>query len=297
MKKPIATISLLLNVILLTGILGFAIKRGYLARLFLMFNENYIELPTDTLSSDSGWQDEVKYQLYLTKSTQIDTCFFGDSITSELGHTMGKDTFNFALPGLTTISQLEQLKQLTAAHVKCNKAIIALGTNDAIYSTIDDRQFINNMQQIIRLIRTKMNAKKVVLIPAFYSSVAASHDITLAGPLERVEQIKALTRQVAATEKVLIVEKELQPLYEGTVLKENVTIDGVHLNAEGRKIYRGALLKILGGDKQVESQPRPGFKPIHLKKDGSPQSLLFRVLTTSQEAVGGLPSLLPHFRW
>ncbi|MEG4109750.1 SGNH/GDSL hydrolase family protein [Microcoleus sp. S13_C5] len=246
MKKPIATISLLLNVILLTGILGFAIKTGYLGRLFVMFNANYMELPTDTLSSNSWWEDEVKYQLYLTKSTQIDTCFFGDSITSGLGNTMGKDTFNFALSGMTTISQLEQLKQLTGAHVKCNKAIIALGTTDASDRTMDG-QFIDNMQQIIRLIRTKMNAQKVLLIPAFYSSVAASHDITLAGPLERVEKIKALTRQVAATEKVLIVEKELQPLYEGTVLKETVTIDGVHLNAEGRKIYRGVLLKILAG--------------------------------------------------
>jgi GDSL-like Lipase/Acylhydrolase family len=244
MKKLLATISLLLNVIVLTGILGWAIKTGYLGRILVMFNETYIELPTDTLSSNPWWEDEVKYQLDLTKQTQIDTCFFGDSITYGLGNNMGNDTFNFALPGMSTISQLEQLKQLTAARVKCNKAIIALGTNDATYRTTD-AQFINNMQQIISIIRTKMNAKKVLLIPSFYSTVAASHDLTLAGPLERVEKIRAFTRQVAATEKVLIVEKELQPLYEGTVLKENVTKDGVHLNSEGRIIYRGALLKIL----------------------------------------------------
>lgn len=259
MKKKIAAISLLLNVILLTGILWFTMKRGYLGHFFVMFNANNTELSTDTLGSSSGWLDEVNYQVELTKSTKINTCILGDSITSGLGNTMGKDTFNFALPGMSTISLLAQLKLLTAAQVKCNKAIIAIGTNDADYRIID-AQFINNMQQIIRIVRTQMNTKKVLLIPAFYSTLAASHDITLAGSLERVEKFKALTRQVAATEKVLIVEKELQPLYEGTVLKENVTQDGVHLNAEGRKIYRGVLLKIVGGDNQVKSLARPRFK-------------------------------------
>ncbi len=65
-----------------------------------------------------------------------------------------------------------------------------------------DAEFIDNMQQIIRIVKTKMNTKKVVFIPAFYSTLAASHDITLAGYLERVEKTKALTHQVAATENL-----------------------------------------------------------------------------------------------
>lgn len=246
MKKTIAIISLLLNVILLTGILEFTMKRGYLGRFLVMFNANSIGLSTDTLSSSSWWLDEVDYQLYLTKNTQINACIWGDSITSELGNTMGQDTFNFALPGMSTISLIEQLKLLTAAKVKCNTSIIAIGTNDAGYR-INDPQFVNNMQEIIRTVRTKMNTQKVVLIPAFYSTIEASHDITLAGSLERVKSIQALTRQVAATDKLLIVEKEIQPLYEGTVLKDKVTTDGVHLDSEGRQIYRRALLKILKG--------------------------------------------------
>lgn len=67
--------------------------------------------------------------------------------------------------------------------------------------------------------KTRISSFAALFAPAFYSTLAASHDITLAGSLERIEKFKALTRQVAATEKVLIVERELQPLYEGTVLK------------------------------------------------------------------------------
>jgi lysophospholipase L1-like esterase len=50
---------------------------------------------------------------------------------------------------------------------------------------------------------------------------------------------------VASTEKVLISNSGVQLLYNGQALKENLTTDGVHLNEDGKKIYREALLKIL----------------------------------------------------
>jgi hypothetical protein len=62
-------------------------KTGYLGRILVMFNETYIEFPPDTLNSNSWWEDEVKYQLDLTKQTKIDTYFFCDSITYWLGIT------------------------------------------------------------------------------------------------------------------------------------------------------------------------------------------------------------------
>jgi lysophospholipase L1-like esterase len=90
-----------------------------------------------------------------------------------------------------------------------------------------------------------MGNKEIFLIPAFYSTVAASSDPTVAAPLSRVEQINALINQVAETEKVPVA-AGLAPLYENNALKESFTSDGEHLNAEGLKIYRQALLQILG---------------------------------------------------
>ena len=37
----------------------------------------------------------------------------------------------------------------------------------------------------------------------------------------------------------------MQRLFEGKALKANLTSDGVHLNLDGKKIYREALLKIV----------------------------------------------------
>ena len=242
--KNIAILSILLNVILGSVILIYAGKRGYLGRSLVMANANYLELPTDTLSSQSWWQDEVKFQVAVTRNAHIKTCFFGDSITSMLGNTLGDNSFNFAIGGMSAISQLEQLKFLTAAKIKCDRAIVALGTNDAIYRTMDG-QFIKNMQQVIGTVKNELGAKQVVLLPAFYSTVEASRDVSVAAPIPRVDRFNQLIRQVAVAQKLSVEDAAVQPVFEGKALKANLTSDGVHLNVEGKKIYREALLKIV----------------------------------------------------
>ena len=236
--------------ILLLVLLSYAYRMGYLGRLLVLINANFIELPTDNLSSRDWWKKEVEHQVFVSQNRQYETCLFGDSISSGIGNTLGKQTYNFALPGMSTISQIEQLKALTAVNLRCQNVIIAIGTNDADYRTMN-YQFFRNMKQIISIVK-RMEANPpsglshhVILLPAFYSTLTASHDITRAGTIERVEEINALIRQVASTEKVLISNSGVQLLYNGQALKENLTTDGVHLNEDGKKIYREALLKIL----------------------------------------------------
>lgn len=199
--------------------------------------------PKDNLSSTALWQLEVEYQKLATQGKQYEACLFGDSITAELGNTLGARTFNFALDGLSTISLVEQLKLLIPANVKCPKTVIAIGGNDAWYQ-LSDELFIKKLQESIALVR-QMGTKEIFLIPAFYSTVAASLDPSIAAPLKRVKEINNLIDQVAATEKVSVEAEGIQPLYQDNVLKNNLTTDGDHLNAAGLEIYRKALLKIL----------------------------------------------------
>ncbi|MEG4285555.1 SGNH/GDSL hydrolase family protein [Microcoleus sp. A006_D1] len=233
-----------MNVFLISVSSVYAWKRGYLGRSLVMANANYLELPTDTLSSQSWWQDEVNYQVAVTQDTHIKTCVFGDSITAMLGNTLGDNSFNFAIGGMSAISQLEQLNLLTAARVRCDLAIIALGTNDAIYRTMDGK-FMKNMQQVIGILKNNLGAKQVVLLPAFYSTVEASRDVSVAAPIPRVDKFNQLIRQVAVAQSLSVDDAAVQPLFEGKALKANLTSDGVHLNLDGKKIYREALLKIV----------------------------------------------------
>ena len=200
--------------------------------------------PKDDVTSSPLGRIALQYQTLAAQNKQFSGCLFGDSISAGLGNTLGSGTFNFGLNGLSTISLLEQLKSLIPTKVKCEKAIIAIGGNDALYG-ISDELFSKNLQEAIALIRT-MGTKEIFLIPAFYSTVAASSDPKVAAPRSKVEQINVLINQVAETEKVPVAAAGLAPLYENNILKENLTSDGDHLNAEGLKIYRQALLQILG---------------------------------------------------
>jgi lysophospholipase L1-like esterase len=199
--------------------------------------------PKDNVSSSPLGQIALQYQTLAVQDKQLSGCLFGDSISAGLGNTLGKGTFNFGLNGLSTISLLEQLKSLIPTKVKCEKAIIAIGGNDAWYG-ISDELFSKNLQEAIALVRT-MGTKEIFLIPAFYSTVEASSDPTVSAPLSRVEQINALINQVGEREKVPVAAAAVAPLYENNVLKKDLTSDGDHLNAEGLKIYREALFQIL----------------------------------------------------
>lgn len=199
----------------------------------------------DNVTAIPWWQDEVQYRLNITRNQQYNNCVFGDSITSGLGNTLGERTFNFALSGMSSVSLLEQLRREWSAGVRCNQVIIAMGTNDAEY-VISNDQFVNNMHQAIALSR-QLDANRIVLLPAFYSTIAASQNIDMAGPIARVNEINGLLQQVARSEQVAFLNGRLQPLYQGQALREDVTTDGVHLNAKGRTIYRNVLLQLLRG--------------------------------------------------
>lgn len=197
----------------------------------------------DNLSSTKYWKVAVQYQVLASQNKQYNSCLFGDSISSALGNSLGEQNFNFAISGMSTVSLIEQLKLLIPTGVKCEKAIIAIGTNDALYD-ISDEMFIKNLQQTIILTR-KLNPKEIILIPAFYSTLAASYQPNMAGSISRVDEINDLLYQVAEAENLPVEVEAIQPLFAHKELKHNLTIDGVHLNDKGLEIYRKALVKII----------------------------------------------------
>ncbi|HLO50871.1 MAG TPA: SGNH/GDSL hydrolase family protein [Kamptonema sp.] len=195
--------------------------------------------PQDRLSSTLWWQLTVFYQTQISSKKQYKWVLFGDSISAHVGNSFGKDFFNFAISGMSLVSLVEQLKLLQQAEVKCDRAIVAIGTNDAWYG-ISDETFISLMKEAVFLLRT-MGATQIVLIPAFYSTVAASFNPLRAAPFQRVDEINLLIHQVAQTENLSLEGEGIFALYADKSLKEDLTTDGVHLNQEGCQIYRQFL--------------------------------------------------------
>ena len=179
----------------------------------------------------------------LTKNQQYQGCIWGDSISSALGNSLGEQNFNFAIGGMISVSLLEQLKTLMPNNFKCEKAVIAIGTNYAMYG-ISDEAFVKNLKDAIALLRL-MGTQQIILIPAFYSTVKASYETNLAGTITRVDEINALIYQVSASENVKIEADGIQALFKDRALNESLTIDGVHLNPKGSDIYSQVLSTIL----------------------------------------------------
>ncbi len=225
------------------GILDANLSKVFPLNLEIVSSAVASSVPGDHLTDDPAWQDQVQYEVFLTQNKKYNACLFGDSISFTLGNNLGDHNFNFALPSaMSTVSLIEQLKILNNGNLKCDHAIIAIGTNDAA-DAIEDQQFISNMQNVISQVR-QMGANRITLIPAFYSTLAAINNHQ-AGTISRVEQINTLIGYIAAKEKVKVAAAVIQPLFTQQTLNPNFTIDGFNLNVDGRKIYRASLLNMI----------------------------------------------------
>jgi lysophospholipase L1-like esterase len=200
----------------------------------------------DKLPSVDWWRSKVGSQITASAGKRYTGCVFGDSISSGLGNSLGQWNYNFAMGGMSTVSLLEQLKQLKSGNIQCQKVIVAIGTNDAMYS-ISNVDFKNNLRQIVTLTRG-LGASEITLLPAFYSTVEASENPNVAGTLDRVDEINTLIRQVGKDQDVTVRTDVIQPLFRDRALRDDLTVDGVHLNGSGKSIYRQALLNLLNSD-------------------------------------------------
>ena len=198
--------------------------------------------PDDRLPMILAWQTLVEYQAIVSQGQSYRGCLFGDSISSGLGNSVGEHRFNFAIGGMSSVSLIEQLKTLIAQKVHCQTVIVAIGTNDAWYQ-IDNAKFKQNMAQVLTLARS-LSAEHIYVLPAFYSTVAASKNPELAGSIQRVDEINGLLKEVAIAQHVPLEATALESLFEQKALRESLTIDGVHLNEAGQAIYRKALLQL-----------------------------------------------------
>lgn len=211
-----------------------------------VFAESMPRPPQDQLPTIPAWQTLVQYQAIVSQGQQYQGCLLGDSISSALGNSFGEQRFNFAIAGMSTVSLIEQLQTLVDRQVKCQTVIVAIGTNDAWYH-ITDQQFKQNMTRIIALVRS-LSPKQIYVLPAFYSTVAASQNPELAGSIQRVDEINTLLSAVVTEQRVSIEASALTPLFEQKALKESLTTDGVHLNETGQAIYRKILLQLFAAN-------------------------------------------------
>ena len=91
---------------------------------------------SDNLTLSWLWKPTIQAQIQLSQGQTYKAFLWGDSISQ--GIHFGDGTVNFALGGLSSISLVEQLKLHQAEKIQCPHAILAIGTNDAMYGRSED---------------------------------------------------------------------------------------------------------------------------------------------------------------
>lgn len=209
--------------------------------LFLLFS---LSAFTQTAKWDSTFrpnnyvQRVENFRSYPNAPTDI--IFLGNSITdytdwNELLQL--KNARNRGISGDITFGVLERLSEVTDG--KPAKVFILIGIND-ISRNIPDSVILDNYKKIIQQIKTESPATRIyfsTLLPVNNSFPARNHF----NKDEHIEFVNQEIKKLAATEKITVIDIHPHFLDADKKLEKKYTYDGLHLNAEGYKIWAAIL--------------------------------------------------------
>jgi lysophospholipase L1-like esterase len=183
------------------------------------------------------------YQSYPHAASDI--VFLGNSITDRVdwNELLGIcNVHNRGISGDITFGVLERLDEVTGGNPA--KVFILIGIND-ISRNIPDSIIANNYRRIIQRIRQESPETKIY----FQTLLPVNNEFTQfknhynkdAHILWLNEQIKALGKQ----EHITVIDLYPHFLNEEKKLDSRYTLDGLHLNAEGYKVWAKILIPYL----------------------------------------------------
>lgn len=189
---------------------------------------------------------EFKVQLYQSyPHSKKDIVFLGNSITDRVdwNELLGMcNVHNRGISGDITFGVLERLSEVTEG--KPAKVFILIGIND-VSRNIPDSVIANNYKRIIERIKKESPGTKIyfqTLIPVnneftqFKNHYNKDRHI-----LWLNEQIKALGKQ----EHIHVIDLYPHFLNDENKLDMKYTLDGLHVNAEGYKVWKEILKPML----------------------------------------------------
>ncbi|MFE7373437.1 SGNH/GDSL hydrolase family protein [Bacillus cereus] len=257
--KKVATISIALNATLF--LLG-----GYFVYLnggssfikdkmsFFTSDDREIETPsgpkvksTEVSSSTDGNNDKKRSFTPLHKvresvfnsavSVETGVVFLGDSLTdyNEWGEAFSHvKTYNRGISGDTTIDVIDRLNQVIA--LKPSKVFLMVGINDLRAKTPKE-EVVKNYNNIVKQLKTKLPETKIFIESILPIHVSKPSNLNN----EDVNWINRELDKIAKENEYTFI--NLHPLFtdKDGQLKKEWTVDGVHINGEGYKVWENEI--------------------------------------------------------
>jgi lysophospholipase L1-like esterase len=174
---------------------------------------------------------------------KTDIVFLGNSITAGtdwmelLGNAHAR---NRGISGDITFGVLERLDEVTEG--RPSKVFVLIGIND-ISRNIPDSVIVNNYRRIMEGIKKASPATRIY----FYTLLPVNNEFTQFknhyNKDEHILNVNAALKKLAAQEKITLIDLYPHFLDAAGKLDKQYTIDGLHLNAAGYKVWAAILKK------------------------------------------------------
>lgn len=174
-----------------------------------------------------------------------DIIFLGNSITQGVDWAellQNPNCKNRGISGDITYGVLERLSEVTEG--KPAKVFVLIGIND-IEHNIPDTLIVNNYRRIIRQIKAESPKTKIY----FHTLLPVNNEFTQFkkhyNKDEHIAFVNAGLKKIAEEEKITLIDLHPHFLDASNKLDKRYTQDGLHLNAEGYKVWAGILKQYL----------------------------------------------------
>ncbi|OQP62808.1 sialate O-acetylesterase [Niastella vici] len=178
-------------------------------------------------------------------NSKKDIIFLGNSITQGVDWAellQNKHARNRGISGDITYGVLERLSEVTEGQPA--KVFVLIGIND-IEHNIPDSLIVNNYRRIIRQIKAESPRTKIY----FHTLLPVNNEFTQFkkhyNKDEHILFVNTELKKIAAEENITLIDLHPHFLDAANKLDKKYTQDGLHLNAEGYKVWAGILKQYL----------------------------------------------------
>jgi lysophospholipase L1-like esterase len=205
--------------------------------------------PIVSRSQQVAWDSTVRPGNFALKTAQFrsypdskkDIVFLGNSITAGIDwhELLGKPyARNRGISGDITFGVLERLHEVTEGRPA--KVFILIGIND-IQRNIPDSVIVNNYKRMISLIKQESPKTKIY----FQTLMPVNNEFTQFrnhyNKDEHIHWVNEQIRSFSTIEKVTVIDLHPHFLGQDGKLDKRYTMDGLHLNEAGYKVWASVL--------------------------------------------------------
>ena len=173
--------------------------------------------------------------------------FLGDSITSRCDldkYFPNYNVYNSGIAGNMTKDILDNMENRVFVY-NPTKVFILIGTNDLVYSGLDNGGIKNNIEEIINKIYEKNSNTKIYLESIYPVNNSLNKEIVETRTNDNIKDLNNKIEKICNNNKCTYINMYDNLTDKNGNIKRIYTVDGLHLNKIGYKVVASKLTKYL----------------------------------------------------